>query len=138
MSRRVLVATAAVLTVVDAAIHLRRSLVPTPNPFESPLHEQFLLYSVVAIVLVILLIGAPRWLGGRTWLASLALIVWLLGAIGVWLIAYHAPNPPGVLPDEGYVSKVIELLVILVLLATLREPAPASPPGQFRGAPEMH
>ena len=133
MSRQVLIATAAVLTVVDAAIHFRRSLVPRPNPFESSLHEQFLLYATVALALAVLLIGAAKWFGGRAWLISLALIIWEIGAIAVWLVAYHAPNPPGILPDEGYVSKVIEAVVILALLPTLREPAPAPPLGGSAG-----
>jgi len=126
MQRRVLIWVAVILTLLDVALHLRRSLVPNGNPFDSPLHAQFLLYSVVALVLALGLLVAPAWLGPRAWLASAALIVWQLGAIAVWFAMYHAPNPPGVVPDEGYVSKVIEAVIILCLLPTLRMPEPAS------------
>jgi hypothetical protein len=107
---------------VDAGIHFRRSILPDGNPFGTSLHQQFLLYTVVALLLVVGLYVAPRRLGSRAWIASVALMVWELGAVGAWLIAYHAPNPPGLVPDEGYVSKVIELLIVLVLLPTLRSP----------------
>ena len=121
------------LTLVDVAVHLRRSLVPDGNPFGSPLHQQFFLYCVGACLLVVALLGAPRWLGPRAWWASAALIIWELGAIGVWFVAYHAPNPPGLVPDEGYVSKILEVLVILALLPTLREALAA--PSQVRELP---
>ena len=75
MSRQVWIGLAAVLTIVDTAIHLRRSMVPDGNPFGTPLHQQFFLYTVVALLLVVALYMAPRWLGGRAWLASAALIV---------------------------------------------------------------
>jgi hypothetical protein len=119
MSRQVCIGLAAILTLVDVVIHLRRSLLPDGNPFGSSLHQQFLLYCVVAFVLVVGLLGARRWLGDRAWIASAAMVIWQLGAIGVWLLAYHAPNPPGLVPDEGYISKILEALVILVLLPTL-------------------
>jgi hypothetical protein len=124
--RQMLIWAAVILTFLDAALHLRRSLVPDGNPFGSSLHEQFLLYSLVAVVLALGLLVAPAWLGPRAWIMSAALIVWQLGAILVWFAMYHAPNPPGVVPDEGYVSKVIELLIIIVLVPTLFMPAPRS------------
>jgi hypothetical protein len=43
----------------------------------------------------------------------------------VWFISYHAPNPPGLVPDEGYVSKAIEVLIVVALLASLRVPGAA-------------
>ena len=134
MKRQSLIWMAAVLTVVDIVIHLRRSLVPNGNPFVSPLHQQFFLYCVVAAILVVALVTASKSLGSHAWLASVALIAWEAGAIAVWLLAYHAPNPPGVLPDEGYVAKVIEALVILALLPTLRLPN-EGPPRQSRPFP---
>ncbi|MBV9354989.1 MAG: hypothetical protein JO023_05625 [Chloroflexi bacterium] len=124
--RQILIWSAVILTFLDAALHLRRSLVPDGNPFGSPLHEQFLLYSLVAVVLALGLLVAPSWLGPRAWIMSAALIVWELGAIAVWFAMYHAPNPPGVVPDEGYVSKAIELLIIILLVPTLFMPAPRS------------
>jgi hypothetical protein len=124
MPRCLLIWAAVLLTLLDAALHLRRSLVPDGNPFGSSLHQQFLLYSVVAVVLALGLLVAPAWLGPRAWMMSAALIIWELGAIVVWFAMYHAPNPPGVVPDEGYVSKAIEALVIMLLLPTLRAPAP--------------
>ncbi len=124
--RQILIWAAVTLTLLDAALHLRRSLVPDGNPFGSSLHEQFLLYSLVAVVLALGLLVAPSWLGPRAWIMSAALIVWELGAIGVWFAMYHAPNPPGVVPDEGYVSKAIELLIIILLVPTLFMPAPRS------------
>jgi len=120
MSRQVCITLAAILTVIDAGIHLRRSLLPDFNPFGSALHQQFLLFSLVALVLAVALFVGPQWLGSRGWLTSAALIVWMVGAVVVWLVAYHAPNPGGLVPDEGYVSKILEVLVALVLLPTLR------------------
>ena len=114
---------AALLVLVDIVIHLRRSLLPKGNPFSSPLHQQFFLYCVVALVLVIAILVSIR--AQQGWVARAALIAWEAGAIAVWLVAYHAPNPRGIMPDEGYVSKLIEAVAILVLLPTLRSPAPA-------------
>lgn len=126
MSRQVFVWLGTVLTVLDAAIHVRRSLLPDGNPFGTPLHQQFFLYSAVALILVVVVSMGPRLLGSRAWLASAALMVWELGAIGVWLVAYHAPNPSGLVPSEGYISKVIEALIVLALVPTLRLPSAAS------------
>jgi hypothetical protein len=119
MNRNVLLGVAAILTLIDVTIHLRRSVIPDGNPFGSSLHTQFLLYSVVAVVLVIGLFVAPAWLGSRAWLAQAALAVWVLGAIGVWLVAYHAPDPAGMVPDEGYVSKLLELAVVAILVVSI-------------------
>ncbi len=116
MNRNFFIGTAVVLTLLDVALHFRRALIPDGNPFGTPLHQQFVLYCVVAIVLVVALLSPPGWLGGRAWLPAAALLVWELGAIGVWLIVYHAPNPPGLVPNEGYVSKAIEFLIVLALL----------------------
>jgi hypothetical protein len=124
MGRQMWIGLAAVLTLLDASIHLRRSLV-NGNPLDTPLHQQFFLYTVVALLLLVGLLMAPRWLGNRAWIVSAALIAWELGALGVWLIAYHAPNPAGLVPAEGYVSKTIEVLNALVLLMTIRVPSPA-------------
>jgi hypothetical protein len=125
MSRQMWIGLAAVLTLVDAGIHFRRSLIPDGNPLGTPLHQQFFLYTVVALLLAGGLFFAPRWLDNRAWIVSAALIAWELGALGVWLIAYHAPNPAGLVPAEGYVSKSIEVLIALVLLPTLRLPRAA-------------
>jgi hypothetical protein len=122
MNRTALVIVASLLTLVDVAIHLRRSLVPDGNPFSSALHEQFFLYCAVAVLLVIGVLTAPRWLAGRAWLLNTALIVWELGAIGVWLVAYHGPNPTGLLPDEGYVAKTIEAIVVILLVVATFAP----------------
>jgi hypothetical protein len=135
MTRQVCIALAAVLTAVDAGLHLRRSLVPDGNPFGTPLHQQFFLYTVVAVLLVVGLLVAPARLGQRAWIASAMLMVWELGALGVWLIAYHAPNPPGLVPDEGYVSKFIEVLIVVVLLPTLRLPGAARQGQRTSGVP---
>jgi hypothetical protein len=119
MNRNVLLGVAAILTLLDVVIHLRRSVIPDGNPFGSALHTQFLLYGVVAVVLVIGLFVAPMWLGSRAWLAQAALAVWVLGAVGAWLVAYHAPNPAGMVPDEGYVSKLLELTVVAILVVSI-------------------
>jgi hypothetical protein len=119
MNRNVLLGVAAILTLLDVLIHLRRSVIPDGNPFASALHTQFLLYGVVAVVLVIGLFVAPAWLGSRAWLARAALAVWVLGAVGAWLVAYHAPNPAGMVPDEGYVSKLLELTVVAILVVSI-------------------
>ena len=94
MNRSTLIWAAALLAVLDVGVHLRRSLIPNGNPFASPLHQQFFLYCVVAIVLVGTTLTGPMWLKGRAWLASAGLMAWEAGAIIVWLLSYHAPNPP--------------------------------------------
>jgi hypothetical protein len=129
VNRNILLAVAAVLMAMDVVIHLRRSVIPDGNPFGSALHTQFFIYGTVALVLVICMFVAPMWLGSRAWLVQAALAVWVLGAVGAWLVAYHAPDPAGLVPDEGYVSKGLELLIAVILVASIvrdRATAPAA------------
>lgn len=84
---------------------------PRANPLILPLNQLFVLNLVGAVVLVLFFwFVAPR-LGARRWLMNLALIVYeAAGFLAWWSVG--RPNPMGL----GYLSKTIELLLIVILV----------------------
>ncbi len=82
------------------------------NPFILPLNELFLLNFIGAVILVLLFWFSRRWLGERRWLIDLAMMIYAAVTFGAWVI-YGRPNPMGL----GYISKGIEIALIIVLLA---------------------
>ena len=87
---------------------------PGPTPPELPLqlNQLFLLDFIGYVVFALVFWFGARWLGRWRWLLDLLMIVYVIGAIVGWL-AYGKPNPMGL----GYLSKAIEVLLILALLA---------------------
>ncbi len=81
-------------------------------PLPLPLNELFLLNFIGYVVLIVVLLTAPRWLGAWQWLADVALILYVAVVIGGWL-DMGRPNPLGL----GYVSKGIEIVLVVVLAA---------------------
>lgn len=79
-----------------------------------PLNELFVLNLVGYVILVALLWLAPRWLGTWRWLVDVAMIVYVAVVFAAWL-EIGRPNPMGL----GYLSKAIEVLLVLALLAHL-------------------
>lgn len=120
MNRGIFAWIGVVLLQLDAILHLYRASLPNTAFFSSPLHQQYMLYVIVAEVLVVGLLTAPRWLGSRTWMGNVVAICWELGALGVWLIVYHAPEPAGLIFALAPVAKSLEVLVIVFLLLDLR------------------
>ncbi len=79
-----------------------------------PLNELFLLNALGYIVLVLLFWFGPRLLGRWRWLVDAALLLYAAAASVAWL-EIGKPNPMGL----GYLSKGIESVLILALLAHL-------------------
>ncbi len=79
-----------------------------------PLNELFLLNMIGYVVLVLLFWFGPRLLGRWRWLVDAALILYATAAAAAWL-EIGKPNPMGL----GYLSKGIESVLILALLAHL-------------------
>ena len=85
-----------------------------PPQFPLPLNQLFVLNLVGYIVLVLLLwFVAPR-LGGWGWLVEAVFILYTALVIGGWM-RFGAPNPRNL----GYLSKTLEIVLILALLARL-------------------
>ena len=87
---------------------------PPPPQLPLPLSQLFFLNFVGWIVLVVLFWLAPRWLGAWSWLIDAAMIVYTVLIIVGWLYI-GGPNPMGL----GYLSKVIEVVLLIALLAHL-------------------
>lgn len=85
------------------------------NPLILPLNELFLLNFVGAVILVVLFLLSRRLLGERRWLVDVVMIVYAAAAFAAWLI-FGRPNPMGL----GYLSKGIEIVLIISLLADIR------------------
>ncbi len=116
-----------ILAVADGILHLALNLVlfrgnffgplPFPSPYPLPLNQLFTLNFVGYVVLALAFWLAPRYLGNRTWLFDVVMIVYALLSIAGW-IQIGMPNPQGL----GYISKVLEigLIIALVIHATGR------------------
>ncbi len=88
--------------------------VPPPNPFILPLNELFLLNFIGEVVLVLLFWFSRRLLGNRRWIVDAGMIAYAAATfIGWWI--FGRPNPMGL----GYLSKGIEIVLIIALLADL-------------------
>jgi hypothetical protein len=86
-----------------------------PPPLPLPLNQLFALNLIGYAVLVLLLwFVAPR-LGTWSWLVDAAFLVYVALVFAGWL-RLGAPNPMGFL---GYLSKFIELVLVLAVLARL-------------------
>ena len=82
------------------------------NPFPLPLNEMFTLNFIAAIVLVVALIVALRWLPRWTALVDLAFIGFAALSIwGWWQVG--KPNPQNL----GHISKVLEVVIVALALA---------------------
>ncbi len=88
---------------------------PPRQPFPLPLNELFLLNFIGYVVLVLVFWFSPRWLGARRWVVDVVLIVYTAASIVAWL-QIGRPNPHGL----GYVSKAMEVVLILALAAHIR------------------
>jgi hypothetical protein len=122
-----------VLALADGALHLSLDFVlfrgnlfgqlgpPTPPPggggppaFLVPLNQAFVLnlLGYLALVLILWFVG-PR-LGTWRWLVDALVVVYVAIVFIAWL-NFGAPNPRGL----GYLSKTIEVLLIVVSLVRL-------------------
>jgi hypothetical protein len=88
---------------------------PAPPHLPLPLNELFVLNCLGFIVLVIAFWLSHRWLTAWAWLVDLALIGMAAASIIGWFY-FGEPNPQGL----GYLSKIMEVLLIVLLLAHLR------------------
>lgn len=86
-----------------------------PIPLPLPLNQLFFLNFVGYVVLAVLFWLAPRWFGARRWWVDVVLILYTLASIVGWL-DLGGPNPMGL----GYLSKVIEVALIVALALHLR------------------
>jgi len=87
-----------------------------PPQLPLPLNELFLLNCIGFVVLVAAFWITRRWLTAWAWLVDLALIVMSAASIAGWFY-FGEPNPQGL----GYLSKIVELvLIVLVLVHAIR------------------
>jgi len=84
---------------------------PPPMQFPLPLNELFLLNAIGYIALVAVYWTSTGWLTAWRWLVDAVLIVYTALSIAGW-VAVGRPNPHGL----GYVSKAIEIVLIVLLL----------------------
>lgn len=85
-----------------------------PPQFLLPLNQMFVLNLVGYIVLVLLFwFVAPR-LGNFAWIVHVLFILYVLTVFIAWL-NFGRPNPQGL----GYLSKAIEVLLLIMLLVQL-------------------
>ena len=83
-------------------------------PFPLPLNQLFVLCLVGYVVLVLIFwFVAPR-LGSWAWLVDVVFILYVATIFAGWL-RVGGPNPQGL----GYLSKTVEILLILALLSHL-------------------
>jgi hypothetical protein len=95
------------------------------NPLILPLNELFLLNFVGSVILVALYLLSRRLLGERRWVVDVVLILYAATTFTAWWI-FGRPNPMNL----GYLSKGIEIVLIVALIADIRSilrsrPAPA-------------
>ena len=113
MNRRMLAAAIVVLAIGDGILHFALDFVFfRGNFFRNDLSIMFLLSFVGYVVLSGAFLLRERLLRDRAWLTNLVLIAYAVGSIVVW-VQRGSPNPMGL----GYVSKAIEVVLILALLA---------------------
>ena len=101
------------LAAADASIHVYLDyLFFGGNFFRNPLAVQFFLNFIGYVVLVCAFVSAGRWLGKQRALINAIMILYAGAAIFRW-VQLQMPNPMGL----GYLSKAIEVLLIVALLA---------------------
>jgi hypothetical protein len=120
------------LAVLDGALHLWLNQVlfrgnffgpqQFPSPFPLQLNHLFTLNLIGYVILAIAFWYGSRLLGGRRWLIDVVLIVYTLISIVAWL-QIGGPNPQGL----GYISKALEVALIVALLVHLRRARPDAP-----------
>ncbi len=112
-----------VLALADGVLHLSldwvlfrgRLIGGRPSLFVLPLNELFILNFVGEVALVLLFLFASRSLGSRQWIINVAMILFAAATfVGWWMVG--RPNPMGL----GYLSKAVELLLIVALIVDLR------------------
>ena len=87
---------------------------PPPQPLPLPLNQLFVVNFVGYLLLVLFFwFVAPR-LSSLSWLGAVLLIIWPAATFIGWLM-YGSPNPRGL----GYISKGVEILLVIALLAYL-------------------
>jgi hypothetical protein len=99
-----------------------------PPGFLVPLNQAFTLNLVgyVVLVLIFLFVG-PR-LGSWQWIVDVVFILYVATVFLAWL-NFGAPNPRGL----GYLSKSIEVLLVLALLAHLWVTVQANRVAEYAG-----
>lgn len=127
---RILAIVLTLLALADGILHLSLdfvlfrgnlfgSLGPAAGPSQPlpvPLNQLFVLNFVGYVALVLFFwFVAPR-LGSNRWLGDVLLIIWVVATFSGW-VSYGAPNPRNL----GYLSKGIEIVLVIVLLAHLFE-----------------
>lgn len=115
MSHWILRAGIAILALTDGVLHVALDFALFRGRFfQSSLSELFLLNFIGFVVLAAVFLLSPRWLRARCWLVDVVLICYAAAALLAW-VQSGGPNPFGL----GYVSKVIEVMLIVALLADL-------------------
>ncbi len=94
-----------------------------PIPLPLPLNQMFVLNFVGYVLLVTLFWLLFRRLGGWRWWMDAAFLVYVAGAFLAW-VDFGMPNPMGL----GYLSKSVEVLLILTLVAHLWQVRPRPRP----------
>jgi len=84
---------------------------PAPPQLPLPLNQLFLLNFVGWIVLIVLFWVVPR---AWAWLIDVAMILYTLAIFAGWMYI-GAPNPMNL----GYLSKAVEVILLIALLAYL-------------------
>ncbi|HYU20015.1 MAG TPA: hypothetical protein VEQ11_15100 [Chloroflexota bacterium] len=126
----ILPAVIGLLALADGILHLSLDILLFRGEFlRNRLSQLFLLNAIGYLVLVAAFFLGPRWLGARRWLVDLALIGYAVATFVTWL-TYGRPNPLGL----GYVSKAIEIMLVVALLAHLLVVARRPRPGEARPA----
>lgn len=109
---------------------------PGFNPLILPLNQLFTLNFIGAVLLVALFLLVLWRFRSKLWMVEGAMIVYAAAAFGAWLIMGR-PNPMNL----GYLSKSIELVLILSLLthiwARFRRPSPARVQGPGPETPSL-
>jgi len=120
------------LALADGVLHLSLDLILFRGRFfANTLSVLFLLDFLGYVVLTAAFVLSPRWLGSKRWLVNAAMILFVAIALVDWA-ARGGPNPRGL----GYLSKVVEVLLVAALAAhlqILRRPAAAPYALQRRG-----
>ena len=106
------------------------------NPLILPLNQLFTLNFIGAVLLVALFLLVLWRFRSKLWMVEGMMIVYAAAAFGAWLIMGQ-PNPMGL----GYLSKGIEIVLILSLLAHIwtrfRQPSPARVQGSGPDTPSL-
>jgi hypothetical protein len=83
-----------------------------PPRMPLPLNQLFALNFVGYLLLAVTVWFGTHRLGGWAWLFDVALVVYVAAIFGAWW-SFGRPNPMGL----GYLSKTIEIVLILALVA---------------------